>query len=150
MSAFDISVLEETIIDAANATSIVPVPEGEYEGIIEDYNFRKTIETKRGERLPLDIYWRIHDEALQKKLNRETVTAKQGMLLEVNEDGSLAVGPGQNVDLGRLRAALGMNGKNFSFLKLKGAGPARILITHRQDEKTDDVYSEVRKVVPAS
>ncbi len=146
MSTFDPSLLEETVIDASNATSIEPVPEGEYNGLIDDYTFRDQIETKFGQRVPIDIYWVIDDADLRKKLDREVISVKQGMLLEINEDGSLAVGPGQNVGLGRLRAALNMNGKGFSFPKLKGAGPARILVVHRV--VGDDTYSEVKKVVP--
>ncbi len=146
MSTFDPALLEETIIDAANATSIVPVPEGEYTGLIDDYTFRDQIETKFGQRVPIDIYWVIDDADLRKKLDRDIITVKQGMLLEINDDGSLAVGPGQNVGLGRLRAALNMNGKGFSFPKLKGAGPARILVVH--NVRGDDTYSEVKKVVP--
>ncbi len=146
MSTFDPSLLEETVIDASNATSIEPVPEGEYNGLIDDYTFRDQIETKFGKRVPIDIYWIIDDADLRKKLDREVVTVKQGMLLEINDDGSLAVGPGQNVGLGRLRAALGMNGKGFSFPKFKGAGPARVLVVHRV--VGEDTYSEVKKVVP--
>ncbi len=145
-SIFDPSLLEETIIDTANATSIEPVPEGEYTGLIDDYTFRDKIVTKYGERVPLDIYWMIDDADLRKKFDRDVVTVKQGLLIEVNEDDSLAVGPGQNAALGRLRAALNMNGKGFSFLKLKGAGPARILVVH--SVRSGETYSEVKKVVP--
>ncbi len=147
-STFDPSLLEETVIDAANAISIEPVPEGEYDGLIDDITFRDMITTKFGERAPLDIYWMIPDENLKKKLDRETVIVKQGLLLELNEDGSLAVGPGQNVGLGRLRAALSLNGKGFSFAKLRGAGPARVLVTHRVTD--DGTFSEIRKVVPVA
>ncbi len=147
-STFDPALLEETVIDAANATSGLTVPEGEYIGLIDDYTFRDKIETKYGERVPLDIYWMIDDDDLKKKFDRDVVTVKQGLLLEVNEDDSLAVGPGQNAALGRLRAALGMNGKGFSFLKFKGAGPARILVVH--NTRGDETYSEVKKVVPVA
>ena len=54
-SNFDPSLLDETVIDAANATSIEPVPEGEYLGLIDDYTFRDQIETKFGQRIPIDI-----------------------------------------------------------------------------------------------
>ncbi len=145
-STFNPALLEETIIDASNATSIEPVPEGEYTGLIDDYTFRDQIETKFGQRVPIDIYWIIDDADLRKKLDRDVITVKQGMLLEINEDGSLSVGPGQNVGLGRLRAALNLNGKGFSFLKLKGAGPARVLVVHRV--VGEDTYSEIKKVVP--
>ena len=145
-STFDPSLFEETVIDAANATSALLAPEGEFPGLIDDYTFRPKITTKWGERVPLDVYWMIDDENVRKKMDRDIVTVKQSLLIEVNEDESLAVGPGQNAALGRLRVALGMNGKGFSFLKLKGAGPARVLVTHRVTD--DGTYSEIKKVVP--
>lgn len=145
-STFNPAILEETIIDTEIATSLEPVPEGEYEALIDDYTFRDIIETKFGERAPLDIYWMIPDEKLKKELHRDIVTVKQGLLLELNEDNSLATGPGQNAQLGRLLAALGMNAKGFSFPALRGAGPARVLVSHRV--VGEDTYSEVKKVVP--
>ena len=145
-STFDPSLLEETIVDAANATSALQAPEGEYPALIDDYTFRPKITTKFGERVPLDVYWMIDDENVRKKMDRDVVTVKQSLLLEVNEDDSLAVGPGQNSALGRLRVALNMNGKGFSFLKLKGAGPARVLVTHRVTD--GETYAEIKKVVP--
>ncbi len=146
MSTFDPALLEETIIDVANATSALVVPEGEYTGLIDDYTFRDKIITKFGPRVPLDIYWSIDDADLRKKFDRDIVTVKQSLLLEVNENDSLAVGPGQNPALGRLRAALNLNGKGFSFPKFKGAGPARVLVIHRVVDA--DTYSEIKKVVP--
>ena len=145
-STFDPSLLEATVVDAANATSALQAPEGEFPGLIDDYLFRPKITTKFGERGPLDVYWIIDDENVRKKLDRDVVTVKQSLLIEVNEDDSLAVGPGQNAALGRLRAALNMNGKGFSFLKLKGAGPARVLVTHRVVD--GEAYAEIKKVVP--
>ena len=145
-STFDPSLLEETIVDVANATSGLTVPEGEFTALIEDYTFRPKITTKFGERVPLDIFWTIDDADLRKKFDRDVITVKQSLLIEVNEDESLSVGPVQNAALGRLRAALNMNGKGFSFLKLKGAGPARVLVSHRVVDA--DTFSEIKKVVP--
>ena len=98
-STFNPAILEETVINAEIATSILVVPEGEFEAFIDDYTFRAKIETKFGERAPLDIYWMIPDDALKEKLHRDTVTVKQGLLLELNDDHSLATGPGQNAQL---------------------------------------------------
>ncbi len=149
MSTFDPALLEETVIDGANAVLVEPVPEGEHLGLIDDFKIR-AVTTERGEVPVMDIYWMVPDEDLKKQLHRDKVIVKQSIWIDLNDDGSIAVGPNQNVGLGRLRAALGMNGKGFSFQKLRGAGPARIFVTHERDKKNpDDVYGKVMRVVPA-
>ncbi len=126
--------LEEMFIDGPNATSMDPVPEGEYEALVEDYSIG-SVTTKRGETPIMDVTWIIPDEGLQKKLNRETVTARQSIRIDLNGDGSIGTGPNQNVGLGRLRTALGLNGRIFYFSQLRGAGPARVLVIHCVDKR---------------
>lgn len=149
MSVFDVELLAETVIDEPNATTMDPVPEGEYDALVDGFTIR-AVTTKRGEVPVMDVTWMIPDEDLKARLNREMVTARQTVWIDLNEDGSIAVGPNQNVGLGRLRAALNLNKKGFMFSQLTGAGPARVLITHRANSDTGDVYSEVKKVVPSA
>ncbi len=150
MSTFDPRLLEETVIDEPNATKVDPVPEREYLGLVDDFKIRP-VTTDRGVVPVMDVYWMIPgEEELMVRLNRDKLVVKQSVWIDLNADGSIAVGPNQNVDLGRLRAALGLNGKNFSFPKLRGAGPARILVVNEPDKRNpDDIYAKVVKVVPA-
>ncbi len=147
MSVFDAKVLEETVIDGANATTFDPVPINAYEAWIRDVEVR-SVTTKNGEQAMLTVTWGIPDDKLQELLNREVVTSRQDIWLDLNSDGSIAVGPNQNVRLGRLRAALKMNDTKgpFSFGMLRDAGPAIITVGHRTDEKTGDTFDQVNRV----
>ena len=147
MSTFDPQVLEETIIDVPNATFIVPIPDDEYNGLIDDFKIR-SVKTSDGVVPVVDVYWNIPDEKLQKLLDREKVIAKQSIWIDLDAQGSIAVGPSDNVGLGRLRAAVGLNKKGFSFPQLRGAGPARILVVQKKNSETGEIFSNVVKCVP--
>jgi hypothetical protein len=49
---------------------------------------------------------------------------------------------GKNVDLNRLRAAVGQNekGKPWNIMMLKGAGPLKVTTGLRADKNSADVY----------
>jgi len=53
------------------------------------------------------------------------------------ETGWLEFGPNKNIDLGKIRAALGQNdpGVRWSFTNLKGAGPIAFVVKHEKWEK---------------
>lgn len=144
MSTFDPDVFMNMSSSEANSTVVEPIPEGEFLAIIEDIKLRPT-----GDRYPLDLIWLITDPELQRALERDRVTSKQTVWLDITANGTLDFGKGKNVGLGKVRAALGMNeaGKPFSVNMLKGAGPARIEIKHSNDKNDPSVvYSNVVKV----
>ena len=147
MSVFDPKILEETVIEGANATKFDPVPINAYEAWVRDVEVR-SVTTKNGEQAMLTVTWGIPDDKLRELLNREIVTSRQDVWLDLNADGSIAVGPNQNVRLGRLRAALKMNDIKgpFSFGMLRDAGPAIVTVSHRTNEETGDVYDEIKRV----
>jgi hypothetical protein len=58
---------------------------------------------------------------------------------------------GKNVSLGKLREAVGQNkpGKPWSPAHLNGA-QLDVLVTHRADKDTGDIYAEVKRVAAPS
>lgn len=138
-----------------NATEYVLVPEGDYVGTcgpISADNF-KQYAIKEGPNAggmfrSLRLTWDLNDEggALQELLGMPP-KVPQGIRLDLNKDGSIDIGKGRNVDLGRLRTALNMNDGNtpFNFPNL-GGQTARLKVKHRMDKKTNKVYSEVTEV----
>ena len=64
-------------------------------------------------------------------LNQATLTLTDGIMLDLNEGGTIDTGPGKNGGLRRYRDALDMNkpGENFSARKMQGR-PIRVKITH--------------------
>ena len=146
MSTFDPKLLEEAIIDAPNATSFEPIPEGVYPAICDGFEIR-TAKTEDGDRAILRLMWSIMDDSVKELLGREVVISRQDIWLDLNTDGSIATGPGQNVQLGRAREACKINKvKGFNFAMFRDAGPVNATIVQKPDKKTGEIYSNVAYV----
>jgi hypothetical protein len=125
--------------DQANSTEYVLIPVGEYVGVIGPISADsfKSFDIKKGENAGkkayrLDLKIDLNDEtgALKELLGRApSVTA--GIMLDIKADGSLEFGKGRNVQLGRLREAVGQNstGRPWSFGHLAGQ-PVKIKVVH--------------------
>lgn len=143
------SFLEMSTADA-NSTVSTPVPVGEFIAFIEKVEARswqgKNDPSKAG--IALDLIWNIDDQNVKTMLERDKVTVKQGIMLDITESGGLDMGKGKNVGLGRLREATGLNtpGQPFSFKMLEGKA-AKISVKHRiNDKDTTQVFAEVGAV----
>jgi len=152
MSTFDPAAFESMTIDQANETKTTPVPEGDYRGIVESVKI-DTVAISKGERagktVPvLKIIYELEDDTgkLKELLNRDKVTVRQDIWLDVTDSGALAFGPNLNVGLGRVRDACGFNkpGKAFSFKMLEGAGPVIVHVT--QEARDADIYNRVPRI----
>ena len=131
----------------ANDTKLVPVPVGEYVAVIDEVkarSWKKKDDPSIGG-LALDIVWSIDDEGVKTLLGRDKVTVKQGIMLDLTETGGLDMGKGKNVNLGKLREAVGLNvpGQPFAASMLDGR-LAKIRVEHRVDG--DTIYSDVKAV----
>jgi len=143
--SFDPDMFMSVQTDEASATHFEPVPEGEnYIGVIKKVIPRNP---KEGMYI-LDIIWGIDDAALAERLNRQEVTCKQSVFLDMTDAGTLKAGPNSNVALGRLREAIGQNkpGQAWAPSMLEGGGPARLTVRH--DIQGEDTYDKVVRVVP--
>lgn len=143
---FDANQFLQGSVSGKMDTKIMPVPDGEYPALIEKIDARiwqSKDGTKSG--VTLDVVWEIADDNLKATLGRQKVTVKQGIMLDLKDDGSLDLGQGKNIGLGRLREAVGKNvaGQSFSFLELPGC-QAKIKVTQRVDG--EDIYNDVKGV----
>lgn len=153
MSTFDPASLLETTVEAANDTKVLPIPEGEYLAVIDKTSISPW-QSKDGASsgLRLDVEYLIDDEAAKAATGRDKLTVRQGILLDLTEDGrSLDMGKGKNVGLGRLREATGLNipGQPFAMQMLPGR-LVKIKVTQRP--KADDpetIYNDVKGVTKA-
>ena len=143
---FDANAFLESSVSTSNDTKIVPVPVGEYQGIIEKVLPRQW-QSKDGSQtgIALDVFWLVEDANVKQYLGRDVVTVKQGIMLDTTPAGALDTSKGKNIGLGRLREAVGKNqdGQAFSFAMLPGLA-ARISVTHRVTDT--DVYAEIMGV----
>lgn len=149
-SMFDPNSFLDMTTTEANSTVSVPVPVGEYVAFIEKVEARpwKSAKDPAKAGMALDVIWNIDDQNVKALLERDKVTVKQGIMLDVTDEGGLDMGKGKNVGLGRLREATGLNdaGRPFGFRMLEGKA-AKIAVSHRPDEKnTEVIYAEVKAV----
>lgn len=144
--SFDPQSFLDTAVSGVNDTKIIPVPVGEYMGVIDKVTPRQW-QSKDGSTtgIALDVLWLVEDSAVKEYLGRDTVVCKQGIMLDLTAEGGLDMSKGKNVGLGRLREAVGKNnsGEAFSFAMLPGSA-AKISVAHRV--ANDDTFAEVKQV----
>lgn len=137
----------DTMITEANDTKLLPIPAGVYPATIEKVTVRqwtgKADPTKSG--LCLDVIWNLDDPNLQATLERDKISVKQGIMLDLTEAGGLDSGKGKNINLGRLREGVGCNtpGQPFSFNMLPGR-QAKVDVSQRVDG--ENIYNDVKSV----
>ncbi len=160
MSDFDINAFLDAELTEPMATQPERPPEGEWLARIATVSSPDEIKTKwikgpEGARTwtKLAVPFELIDEELLRKLNRKNpIRVTSDWELDVDSATSRPItGPGKNVALGRLRAALGQNvpGQPWNFMKLPGAGPLKVTIKHRKNpDNPDDPYVNVTKVSP--
>jgi hypothetical protein len=132
------------------------VPEGEYLAQIGDGPNDLTVEGIQGKKDPtktyprLTLFYYIIDENLKAKLGKSSIRVRQQFLLDMDENGKLATGADQNVRLGQIRAAVGLNspGQAFALSMLRGRGPVRAKVKQRLADDGQK-YSEVSAVAAA-
>jgi hypothetical protein len=142
--SFDLDTFMNSVTNEAGSTVLEPVPVGEYPATVDDLKPRNT---KTG-RLILDVIWNIEDDDLRAQLHRERVTVRQSVFIDTTPAGAIDFTKGKNVQLNRVREALGQNkeGEAWSPMQLRGAGPARITVSQRIDDDTGNVYNDVKQV----
>src|SRR5262245_51213003 len=115
----DLSHLLDAAPDAPLQTQRTPVPEGEYAARIDDLVLRN-VKTKAGDRPIMTVVWEVIDEALKAKLDRQKITVRQDIWIDLDEMGGLDTSPDRNVSLGALRNVFGLNEAGVPIGALKG------------------------------
>ena len=137
-------------ITEPNDTETLQVPVGEYTAVVGEVKVRtwqsKDDPSKAG--LALDLSWELDDQDVKSYMDRDKVTVKQGIMLDLTESGGLDFGKGRNASLGRLREALNLNmpGQPFAFSMLTGR-VGKVSVTHRIAK--DALFAEIRNVARA-
>jgi len=144
---FDVNDFLNTEITGALDTEITPCPADTYPASISKVELRqwkKKDDPSQGG-LALDLIWEIQDEEVKRICNRDKVSVKQGIMLDLTDSGKLDTSKGRNIGLGKLRDALGLNeeGQPFSFSMLDGR-MANVTVSHRP--VGDDIFAEVKRV----
>lgn len=147
---FDPDLFLSSQIDATLDTRMFPVPVGEYLAVIEDIKPRIQ-NSKDGTQqwLIFDIVWNIDDQKVRADLGREKVTSRQSLFIDRTPDGSIDIGKGRNVQLGKLREALGQNKPGAWAPSMLKGQVARVRVVQEPDKNTGDLYDKVVGVAKA-
>jgi len=143
---FDPVQFADQVITESLDTKLVPIPIGSYQAVAEKFQIRQNAGKKDPTQVyvSLDITWEILDENVKAAINRDKATVTQGILIDI-DNGRLAVGPGKNIGLGKLREALSLNipGEPFSLAMIPGR-MAKVTIMH--EPYNGEIYSKVKTV----
>lgn len=146
MSTFDAETFLSTQTTEKLSSHYTPIPEGEYQAMIDNVAVRQPKEGM----VVLDITYAILDDNIKSELGLEKPTVRQSIFLDMAPSGGLALGPNRNVKLGKVREAAGQNtGKPWAPAMLTGAGPMLVKVKHRVDQDDPDtIYTDVARVAP--
>lgn len=145
MSAFDPNAFLQTTYTESMATQYVPIPEGIFNVVTGQPTVAHGVSEKNQQPwYRLDLPLTVDSDEVRQALGRDEVKTKFTIMLDLDENGHLARGVGRNVQLGRLRDALGLNteGEEFS-LPMLGGRTAKASFVHRANPKRQgEVISE--------
>ena len=149
-SLFDAATFLEQTVTGAMDTKYPLIPAGEYPALSKSIAARKqpAKDPTVADYTVLDIVWSIEDAGVKEATKLDNPTCRQSVFLDLDENGKIDMRETKNVQLGRLRDALGLNqeGVEFSFAQLVGQ-PAIVKIEHSPNPKdAENPYSNVTKV----
>lgn len=148
-SVFDPEAFKNTPVDGAMDTALTPVPPNrDVPGQIESYKVRQN--EKDGEVWTvMDVVWHILDEESKKVTGLDKPFCRQSIFLDLTAENNLDNGKAKNVQLGKLRDAIGQNkaGKPWHPDMILGA----MGLCHIEPDKGDpENYSRVTRVAKAA
>jgi hypothetical protein len=133
-------------------TSFTPIPESEYPAVVDSVKvdvvkFKDKATGAEEQRLVCRLIWSILDDAVKAAMGMSKVTVRQDIFIDLAPTGQFESGKNRNIDLGRVREALGLNSGPFSLQMLSGQGPVYLKVTQRPDkDDSTKIYNDVKGV----
>jgi hypothetical protein len=117
---FDPDKFMDQTTSEVGSTKYELIPTGEYPALVDDIKFR-SVTTKNGESVAVDIQWILNAPEVAAKMGREKLSVKQGFFIDTDANGGFDMSKGKNVRLNQVREAVGQNdGKPWKPSMLKG------------------------------
>jgi hypothetical protein len=145
--SFDPESFLNTDVQGEVSTVYTPIPAGEFPGVIDDVSAKEVVSTKNGNTYHfLEVRYTIDSEEVRSATGMDSPKARQSMILDFTEAGTLDLGKGKNVNLGKLLEATGLNNpaKPWNFQMLVGKA-VNCLIKHRTADD-GQIFAEVKAV----
>lgn len=149
MSTFNPEQFLGTTTEEIGSTKYTQVPEGERLGQVTKVDAREVNSERTGQTYTvLELTWSFNDEESKRVTGLENPSARQTIFVDRKADGSLDFGVNKNIQLSRLREAVGQarTGRPWAPSHLIGA-TAICLVSHGMDQQGDP-RAEVRRVAP--
>jgi len=145
--SFDPDSFLNTDVTGELSTEYTPIPVGEYAAVIDSVGAKEVVSQKNGNTYRfLEVQYIIDDADVREQTGMDSPKARQSMILDFTDAGTLDLGKGKNVHLGKLRAACNQNdpSKSWNFSMLEGQA-VKVNVKHRI---TDDgsTFAEVKGV----
>jgi hypothetical protein len=144
---FDPEAFMQETVEAEGSTKVEQLPPGEYTAIVSKVDTPKSFPRKDGSGfvIILNVHFSVADQPVNEQLGRNPVTIRQGYILDMKGN-SLDFGKGKNIQLNRLRAALGQNTPQpWNPSRMEGQGPVLIKVAAGR-EYQGELQSEVKSV----
>ncbi len=152
-STFDAEAFMAQSVEAESETSYTPIPADDYNAMIEKVSIPRTFTREDGSEVPiLEILYNVLDDNVKEMMEMDQVLVSQSIFLDVildeNNNPTLAFGKNKNVKLGYVRAATGQNTPApWNYKMLEGAGPLRIKVGVQVDkDDPEKIYNRVNRV----
>lgn len=147
-SDFNAEEFLSSAVGGAMSTETIQCPEGVYKAQLQPIgkdNFRR-FTSGDATYTTFEPSWEILDDDVRAQLDRDRVFVRQSIFLDFDENGALDTSKGKNVDLGRLRAAVGQNeDAEWSFSMLNDV-LAQVRVKHQKDKNSDTMRARVTQV----
>lgn len=147
-------------------TEVILFPAGEYRAMIDNFDgtaferFEFTYSKGPNAGMPgsmtkLNLPFKVTDDPkLLQVLGKTEGTVRKPINLDFTPEGKLDFGTNRNIELNRVRAAVGQDQPGpWTFTRLAGAGPVMIRVVHRTGKRKDGSdfkVAEVDRVVKIS
>jgi hypothetical protein len=151
--------MDSQTTDQGSTERVYLTPTKLFMAVIEKAETRKWVkkDDPSVQGLALDVTFNIDDADEKARLGRTKLTVTQGLMIDLTDSTPPAIdySKGKNVDLNRLRDAVGLNtpGQPFSFRMLVGR-PVRVMVSHKPSDRPGaqpgDMYENVTAYAKAA
>lgn len=143
MSQFNPDTFLNSTVSGKMSTATAAIPEMEARAYIKDIKARTT---QSGKAI-MDVVWAVQDPKASEVTGMDEPSVRQSVFLDLDDSGNLDHSTGKNIQLGRLRAALGQNSEGGWSPSMLMGKTARIHITQRPDANDPTrIYNDVKGV----
>jgi hypothetical protein len=154
-SVFNPDTFLGTVTDQAGDTTYTPPPAKEYPHAQIIKVDGRQITSKKAATFGqtytmIEVTWELIDDEAKKATGMDHPTARQSLFVDTLASGALDFSKNKNVQLGRLRDAVGQNknGKKWAPAHLLGQN-ARVMVKHETNDETGEVRGVVSRVAAA-